>query len=171
MGKRITWLSGIIFTAIGYSYIFLLFLSMIPVVCGYRNYVVVSGSMEPEIPVGSCIYVKKAALHDIFPGDIITFCLPDSSAVVTHRVIKCDVQASYFQTKGDANDSADGNMVHYGQIIGTVRFCIPLIGYFLAVHNVPGMKFFGIALVLGIVFRQMYQEEMKYLPAGVAEKG
>lgn len=44
-----------------------------PKLMGYEIYDVVSGSMEPEIPVGSVIYVKGAAPEDIQEGDVIAF--------------------------------------------------------------------------------------------------
>ncbi len=37
----------------------------VPKLTGYEIYNVVSGSMEPEIPVGSAIYVKAAAPEDV----------------------------------------------------------------------------------------------------------
>ena len=36
----------------------------VPRVFGYQIYTVISGSMEPEIPVGSVIYVAAAAPED-----------------------------------------------------------------------------------------------------------
>ena len=45
----------------------------LPKLMGYEIYDIVSGSMEPEIPVGSVIYVKAAAPEDIQEGDVIAF--------------------------------------------------------------------------------------------------
>lgn len=45
----------------------------VPKLMGYEIYDIVSGSMEPEIPVGSVIYVKAAAPEDIQEGDVIAF--------------------------------------------------------------------------------------------------
>ena len=56
----------------------------IPNLLGYQIYEVVSGSMEPEIPVGSVIYVKAAAPEEIGEGEIIAFMR--NSSVITHRV-------------------------------------------------------------------------------------
>ena len=44
-----------------------------PKLMGYEIYDIVSGSMEPEIPIGSVIYVKSAAPEDIQEGDVIAF--------------------------------------------------------------------------------------------------
>lgn len=45
----------------------------VPKLMGYEIYNVVSGSMEPEIPIGSAIYVKAAAPEDVQEGDVIAF--------------------------------------------------------------------------------------------------
>lgn len=45
----------------------------VPKLMGYEIYDIVSGSMEPEIPIGSVIYVKAAAPEDIQEGDVIAF--------------------------------------------------------------------------------------------------
>ena len=45
----------------------------VPRLLGYEVYEVISGSMEPEIPVGSVIYVKAAEPEMISGGDIIAF--------------------------------------------------------------------------------------------------
>ena len=53
---------------------------------GLQVYSVLSGSMEPEYPVGSLIYVKKVDYKELKVGDPITFLL-DKDTVVTHRII------------------------------------------------------------------------------------
>lgn len=45
----------------------------VPKLMGYEIYDIVSGSMEPEIPIGSVIYVKAAAPEDIQEGEVIAF--------------------------------------------------------------------------------------------------
>ena len=56
----------------------------VPRFMGYEIYNVVSGSMEPEIPVGSILYVKRAEPEEIIPGDVIAF--RRDGSVITHRV-------------------------------------------------------------------------------------
>ena len=46
---------------------------IVPRFAGIQSYVVVSGSMEPEIPVGSMIYSKTVDPATLQPGDIIVF--------------------------------------------------------------------------------------------------
>ena len=96
---------------------------------GLQAFTVLSGSMEPEYPVGSLIYVKKTAPESIRVGDVITFVLNEDLAVATHRVISVDAENQCFYTKGDANAAADGAPVHYKNLIGKPVFTIPYIGY------------------------------------------
>ena len=61
----------------------------VPRLFGFQTYAIVSGSMEPEIPVGSIVYAKKAEPTAVTPGDVIVFYGGhDSAAVVTHRVVE-----------------------------------------------------------------------------------
>lgn len=137
---------------LSYGYVILLFLCFVPGVFGYKEYVVVSGSMEPAVSVGSCILVRKVKETEISNGDIITYCLPHSETVITHRVIRRNTLSDGFVTKGDANDKEDAVSVPYSQVLGRVQLCIPLLGYFLALQNTPGMKVCGTVLVLTVGF-------------------
>ena len=56
----------------------------VPRLMGYEIYEVVSGSMEPEIPVGSVIYVKAVQPQEVEAGDVIAF--HKDGSVITHRV-------------------------------------------------------------------------------------
>ena len=60
---------------------------------------VISGSMEPEYPVGSLIYVKDVDPSEIKVGDVITYVLPNDMPS-THRVIDIDAENQHFYTKG-----------------------------------------------------------------------
>ena len=100
-----------------------------PRLCGIQIYGVLSGSMEPAYSVGDLIYVVPTAEEDIEVGDVISYLLNASGTVATHRVVEIDEENSSFYTKGDANDAADGSSVHYNNVIGVVRFGIPLLGY------------------------------------------
>ena len=48
-------------------------------VFGIQVYSVISGSMEPEYPVGSLIYVKKVDPDEIKVRDVITYVLPNDN--------------------------------------------------------------------------------------------
>ena len=79
----------------------------VPKIFGYEIYNVISGSMEPEIPVGSLILVAPSQPESIIEGDIIAFESTDS--VVTHRVVENKKLEGELITKGDANEKEDIN--------------------------------------------------------------
>lgn len=101
----------------------------VPQYFGYQIYDVVSGSMEPEIPVGSVIYVKAKNPEEIYKGDIIAFMSGDS--VVVHRVVVNKVVEGVFTTKGDANEAEDIHEVSYQNLVGVVEKHIPVLGQVL----------------------------------------
>ena len=57
----------------------------IPRLMGYQVFSVISGSMEPAIPVGSVIYVREADASEVQVDEIIAFY--DEGSVVAHRVV------------------------------------------------------------------------------------
>ena len=63
---------------------------------GIQVYSVISGSMEPEYPVGSLIYVKDVDPSQIQVNDVITYVLPNDMPS-THRVIGIDKQNTLSQ--------------------------------------------------------------------------
>ena len=110
---------------------------------GIQVFTVISGSMEPEYPVGSLIYVKEVDAFELESGDVITFMLNEDT-VATHRIVEVlpdenDPDVVRFRTKGDANASEDGSLVHYKNVIGTPVFTIPKLGYVANyIQNPPG---------------------------------
>ena len=48
-------------------------LLFVPRIFGYETFAVISGSMEPNIPVGSIVYSKECTMDDLQVGDSITF--------------------------------------------------------------------------------------------------
>lgn len=110
---------------------------------GLQVYTVLSGSMEPTYHTGSLIYVKEVDAAQLQAGQVITFML-DEDTVATHRIVEVlpdeeDPAVIRFRTKGDANDSEDGGLVHYKNVIGTPVFTVPYLGYVANyIQNPPG---------------------------------
>jgi signal peptidase len=136
---------------------------------GLQVYSVLSGSMEPEYPVGSLIYVKKVNYKELKAGDPITYLL-DEDTVVTHRIIEVlvdeeDPNTIRYFTQGDANDVPDGASVHYKNIIGKPVFSIPYIGYVSNyIQNPPGMYIAiaaGAILILLVFLPDLFADEDK----------
>ena len=110
---------------------------------GLQVFTVLSGSMEPTYHVGSLIYVKDVDPFELESGEVITFML-DENTVATHRIVEVvpdeeDDSVVRFRTKGDANENADGSLVHYKNVIGSPVFTIPQLGYVVNyIQNPPG---------------------------------
>ena len=100
----------------------------VPKAAGIQPYVVLSGSMEPAIRTGGIVFTDTNKA-DPEPDDIITFEVNDGS-LVTHRVVRTE-KGSYI-TRGDANDGEDASPVAPSQVVGTVVFCLPRLGYAVA---------------------------------------
>ena len=126
---------------------------------GLQVFTVLSGSMEPEYPTGSLIYVKETDCSELQVGDVITFLLAEDT-VATHRIVEVipdpdDPTVVRFRTKGDANDSADGGLVHCKNVLGTPVLTIPKLGYVTNyIQNPPGtyIAIAGGAILLLLVF-------------------
>lgn len=101
----------------------------VPAFMGYDIYNVVSGSMEPAIPIGSIIYVKTIDPVDIEKSDVIAF--QSGESVIMHRVVKNDIINGTFTTKGDANNGEDISEVPYANLVGIVVRHIPVLGQLL----------------------------------------
>ena len=118
-------------------------LGFLIVILDINPYVIVSGSMEPELPVGSvCLVDCQQKEPEV--GDIISYKAKDT--IITHRVIK-KTDGGYI-TKGDSNSVADPGIVKSKQIFGTCVASVPKVGY--AVMFMRTLK--GIVLIaIGVV--------------------
>lgn len=102
-----------------------------PAIAGQQLYIVLSGSMNPTFNTGSVVFVKPVAPESLRPGDIITFKgFDDKNTLITHRIVSVEQQDPLsFITRGDANDASDPAPVPAGDIVGSVTYAIPYVGY------------------------------------------
>lgn len=127
---------------------------------GLTPYAVLSGSMEPEYPTGSLIYVQGAEPEQIQSGDAITFVLDEQLTVATHRVIGIDLENQQFHTKGDANQTPDAQAVHFRNLLGKPVFCIPYLGYVsLFLSSGPGIV--TAVVVIGVLLVLVFLPDIK----------
>lgn len=104
---------------------------VLPRAAGWTTLVVLSGSMEPAMPVGGLAFVQPVAPGDVRPGDVLTYPRPDKpETLVSHRVVAVSDQLGKptLWTKGDANTSNDAWAVPADSAVGRVRFTIPYLG-------------------------------------------
>ena len=95
-----------------------------------KLYVVLSGSMEPSIRTGSVVLIKHSREYTV--GDVITFNSSGNvETVVTHRItsISEDNGITKYETKGDANDASDFDLVLAPDVLGRILLSIPWLGY------------------------------------------
>ena len=140
---------------------------------GLQVFFVLSGSMEPECPVGSLIYVRKVDYKELKVDDTIAFFL-DEDTVATHRIVKVlvdeeDPNTIRFLTKGDTNDDPDAKAVHCKNVIGTLVLAIPYLGYVSNyIQNPPGMYVAisaGAILMVLVFLPDLFMDDKKKQPA------
>lgn len=161
MVKKI--ISGILnafFASIGISFLVL-------IVCyfmGIRPYIVLSGSMEPQIHTGSLVFVDtKYDFDKVEIGDIIAF-EPKEGTLVTHRVINAD--NGLLETKGDNNEVSDGYTTHEDNFKGLTKFYLPQLGFLFAwIQTKRGMilavTFVAAAIILDYALSDEEEKENK----------
>jgi signal peptidase I, archaeal type len=124
---------------------------------GWQFAAILSGSMEPKIHVGGLVVIKPVDVKTLKVGDIISFMSPSVSAdtPICHRIIAIRYigKQEYFQTKGDANEDADWNMVAVNDIKGKAVFYTPFAGQLVKIHKLgtKGIPVLGMELPLAII--------------------
>lgn len=99
-------------------------------VFGYRTTFVLSGSMEPEIPVFSILLERQCERgNKISVDDVITYTVREDETKkrITHRVVRIDQKDII--TKGDANQNEDPWVITTDNVEGTVVFVFPYTLY------------------------------------------
>ncbi len=167
MARKILKIAYYIFlAAVGIVALALIF-SAFPLKGNYKTFVVLSGSMEPKVKMGSVAVVRPAAEYKV--GDIVTFGeVSRTKSPTTHRIhdIKSESGEKIFVTKGDANDSPDLETVRESEILGKVLFSAPYAGYAVARAKTP-VGFLLIVIVPSVVIiyeevRNIAKEAKKY---------
>ncbi|MDQ1536905.1 MAG: signal peptidase [Actinomycetota bacterium] len=116
-----------------------------PHVAHYRTLSVLSGSMEPGIPVGAIVIVTEESPRDLRAGQIITYKVPvDDRPVISHRVVEVvegeGTDQPVFRTKGDANEAADPWLAKVdGPTVWQVRHTVPGVGRLVYLLRRPGV--------------------------------
>ncbi|MGH8970280.1 MAG: signal peptidase I [Actinomycetes bacterium] len=101
---------------------------------GWRLQVVLSGSMEPGLPVGSMVVVQPIDVSMVRAGMTVAFVDPaDPGRLVTHRVVEVSEgnDGLYLRTKGDANAGVDPQPVAGHAVRGRVGWVVPHLGSLL----------------------------------------
>ena len=107
-----------------------------PSFLGIKTYVIISGSMEPNINIGDIVITKEKE-KDLQIGDIISY--RKGHSVITHRISQINKNENgdiTYKTKGDNNNTEDSEDILSGDIEGKVVKIIPKLGKIsLALQN------------------------------------
>ena len=152
----------------------LLIISVLPITGNYKIMTVISGSMEPDIKMGSVVVVKPAhstssGQADYKIGDVITFGpVSKTKAPTSHRIydIKVVDGKPVYITKGDANNAPDAREVFQKDIIGKVLFDVPYVGYAVDFAKKP----IGFALIIIVPAAIIIFDEIKKIIKEIIKK-
>ena len=143
----------------------MLIVSIFPITGNYKLMVVQSGSMMPEIKMGSVVMVKPADDYRI--GDVITFG-DIGKDPTTHRIYDIKVVGGEIRyiTKGDANNAPDQGEISEKEVIGKVLFSIPFLGYAVDFAQKP----LGFALIIIVPAAIIIFDEVRKIYGEVKKK-
>jgi len=151
----------------------LLVVSVLPITGNYKVLTVLSGSMQPDIKMGSVVVVKphstSSGQADYKIGDIITFGeISKTKTPTTHRIYEIKVENSQpiYITKGDANNAPDQKEITGKEIIGKVLFDIPYVGYAVDTAKKP----FGFMLIIVVPAVIIIYDEIRKIIREIKKK-
>lgn len=113
---------------------------------------VLTGSMTPDIPVGSVVIDRPVDPGTLHVGDVATYQkAPGVNEYITHRIVGINTKTNpvTFTFQGDANRGPDITPVPASAIRGKVWFHVPYLGAIRDSIQSHGMR--AVALLLAIV--------------------
>ena len=128
----------------------LLFVLVAPLGFSGRVAVVISGSMEPNMPMGALAITMPVDPEKVKVGDIITF-TPwwDPEITVSHRVVEVvNEDGLAFHTKGDASEHVDPWLMPAEYVTGRVVFNVPFLGYVANTALLYAQTWWGLAFLV-----------------------
>ncbi len=135
---------------------------------GFTGMIVLSGSMQSEIPKGSLVIAQQVDPETLEIGDDITF-MANQTTTVTHRIIGIieDYEGTgqrAFETQGIMNDEPDAQPVPAVNVVGKVIFHSLVLGYIASfIGNYWPFLLFALAVVIGLIIalKRIYKKEPK----------
>jgi signal peptidase I len=140
--------------------------TLIPMLFGWRPYVIQSGSMQPRIKVGDIVIASPNHDPNTLLGHVTVFQDPDRpNRIKTHRVIRI-ARDGRLITKGDANQSADSMPVSVDKVQGIGRLLVRFAGLPLVWAHTGKWLYlvlFGLSLYASAIIvardREVYDED------------
>lgn len=133
---------------------------------GYSLFRIVTGSMEPTIPVGTLLVAGPVEIEDVAVGDIVCFRSKEGylmGSVITHRVTAVLMGSEgqiLLQTQGDANAVADFQYVTADNLIGKAIYYTQegnilseLLSFFTTKTGFLGCIVFPCLIIAGVILK------------------
>jgi signal peptidase I len=149
-----TWLLVVLVLGLGVA-------TVVPRLLGYQTYVITTGSMAGTADPGSLVLARTVRSDSLQVGDVITYVPPPQVGIthpVTHRIVDVSTDergARMFQTKGDANRTADPWVFELdAPVQARMELAVPLAGWpvlLLADRMVRMLAIGGPALVVAVI--------------------
>jgi signal peptidase len=130
---------------------------------GMAVFVVLTGSMEPQIEAGEMILIKECNNYKI--GDIVTYC--DDDFFITHRITQ--ISDKKVVTKGDNNNIED-HAIELNQIQGKVVFHSKILGFFILYLLKPITIVYILFCLFKDSFISLYESKLKNKIIKIKEK-
>lgn len=171
-GRLASWARAIT-TVFGTLVVVVLLIATIgPRLLPYRTFTVLTGSMEPSIPVGSMIFDREVDASELAPGDVVTFHPPGHGAkLVSHRVVRIEKSkaGTFLVTRGDANATADDWRIPASGRGLRYEFHIPYLGYVVGGLLTPVGRLVALTLAAlwlgGLALWTIWRPRKELLPA------
>lgn len=171
IGKTVARLLAAGFAA--FALLLLLAVGLGPRTGRYQTMTVLTGSMQPSMPVGSMVVTTPMPARDVRVGNVITYRIPvDDRRVVTHRVVEVvrGGDQPVVRTKGDANKNPDSWVAELkGGTVWKASVTVPKVGYALEWLRQPRSKqllVLAIPLLVGaLLLRDIWRRSPDPVPA------
>ena len=131
-----------------------------PSFLGIKTYVIISGSMEPNINIGDLVVAKKIK-GELQVGDVISY--RKGHSVITHRISQKTEDENgekIYKTKGDNNNTEDSEEIRKEDIEGKVIKVIPKIGNIMIILKNKVVATI-VVIILSIYIYKNYKKNRK----------
>jgi signal peptidase I len=139
--------------------------AILPLAIGWTPTVVSSGSMLPNVQIGDVVVAQNLNPDQkeeiISTGHVLLATDPlHAGKLVTHRVVNVLKGVGYI-TKGDANATADANIVPLSNVHGIERLRIPMIGLPIQAFRMGNVTPMIVFTVLTVIAHLIWMQDRK----------
>ncbi len=99
--------------------------ALLTLLVSHKTIMIAGGSMVPTIPPGDIVVSVAPTQQNVGQGSVVI--IREPTQFVTHRVVGIDSDGKLI-TKGDGNPKPDSDHRSFGDIEGSVRLIVPLVG-------------------------------------------